>query len=229
MNEIKTAVLVHGSHLQADLNGQTWEDINLGYVDGKPTLRGRLLMGIKVARDVNADLILYGTGVIGEDGITEAEHSLIRTLQLEASLAEILFFTKDEKTSFKEWVYKRAELDTKSQTTVEECRNNIDRCMEKGVDRLVLVSSPWHIERCLVEAFNYAEILRNAGNTPPEILGTASHGSTEGVLVLEPPHRGDRPRTRWHELARLFFNISEDKIPEFEMKLERLIKTETDR
>jgi hypothetical protein len=225
--KMKTAVLVHGSHLQANLNGQTWADINFGCEEGKPSLKGRLLMGIKVARDIDADLILYGTGVIGENGITEAEYSLTKTLQLEDSIADILHFTKEEKTSFKEWVYTRTELDTKSQTTVEECRNNIDRCMEKGIDRLILVSSPWHIQRCLVEAFNYAEILRNDGKTPPEILGTASYGSTEGVLVLEPPHRGDRPRTRWHDLARLFFTVPEEKIPEFEKKLETLVTSES--
>lgn len=218
----KTAVLVHGSHMQANLNGQTWDDINFGYVDGKPTLKGRLLMGVKVAHDFDADLILYGTGVIGRQGKTEAEHSLERTLELADVLAEVLHFTEKEKEKFPKWLQERAELDLHSRTTTEECRNTIDRCMEKGVDRLVLVSSPWHIERCLVEAFTYAQALRESGKTPPEILGTASHGPTEGVLVLEPSHRGDRPRVRWHELARFFFKIPEDQIPAFETEIQAL-------
>ena len=222
MDKKRTAVLIHGSHMQANLRGQDWEQINCGYEDGKPTLKGRLLMGIRVAREFDAELILYGTGSSERDGVIEAQYSLNKTLELEDVLTELLHLSEEERTSFKQWLLARAELDLKSQTTIEECRNNIDTCIEKGLERLVLVSSPWHIERCLAEALAYTEILREQGKTPPEIYGTASYGSTEGVLILEPSHRGDRPHLRWNELAKFFFKIPEEKIIAFEKDLETL-------
>ena len=222
MSAKKVAVLIHGSHMRANLRGQDWDQINLGYENGKPSLKGRLLMGIRVALEFNAELILYGTGSSERDGVIEAQYSLNKTLELEDALTALLHLAEDEKASFKQWLLARAELDLKSQTTVEECRNNIDTCIEKGIERLVLVSSPWHIERCLAEAFAYTELLREEGKTPPEIFGTASHGSTEGVLVLEPSHRGDRPHLRWNELAKLFFKIPEEKISAFEKDVETL-------
>ena len=218
----KTAVLVHGSHLESNINGQTWEDLNIGRVNGKPTLRGRLLMGVKVAKESEAEHIFYGSGVVDGDGKPESKHSIDATKRIEESLADILHFSSEEKAGFLTWLEDRAVPDMESLSTRDECRNTIDSCMEKGIDQLILVSSPWHIERCLVEAFTYTEILRASGKVPPDIFGTASHGSTEGVLVLEPSHRGDRPRTRWHELARLFFTVSEEKISEFEKQIELL-------
>ena len=67
-----------------------------------------------------------------------------------------------------------------------------------------------------------ADQMRSEGETVPDILAISSHGPTNGIVILEPPHRGDRPRTRWHELATNFFRIPEERLHAFEHELEEL-------
>ncbi len=90
---------------------------------------------------------------------------------------------------------------------------------------MILVSSPWHIQRCFTEALKVAHQMRIAGDTVPELLAIASHGDVEGLVVLEPPHRGDMPKTKWHTLMRRLFKIPADKLPEAENAFETVFES----
>ena len=92
----------------------------------------------------------------------------------------------------------RLELDLESMNTVEELGNGGEIFSRHGVERVVLVSSPSHIVRCLRDA---ASIFQRDDDRFSEyrfrIFANPSYTCYEGtdpddVVVVEPPHRPDR-------------------------------------
>lgn len=218
MND-RVAVLIHGCHLQALLSGETgterWEDIVWGLdSEGNPSLSGRATMGLKVAFDHEAEFVIFSTGASERDGKKEGEYTRDWALGAYERLAPVVGYEMSP-TSLEAYLMDATELDIVSQNTREECNRNFRLCAERGISRVILVSSPWHIQRCHTEALKVAEELRLEGIDVPEIMAVASHGSTNGVVILEPPHRGDRPRTVWHELAPRFFKVPEERLHAF--------------
>lgn len=213
----RVAVLIHGCHLQAILAGENgterWEDIVWGLgADGMPTLRGRATMGIKLAYECDAGLVIFSTGASERDGVKEGQYTYNWAIENHERLAELIEVTPEILDAF---IRSYGKVDDESQNTRQECERNLRLCADMGADRVILVSSPWHIQRCHTEALKVAEELRLEGVDVPQIMAVASHGSTNGVVILEPPHRGDRPRTVWHELAPRFFKVPEDRLQAF--------------
>ncbi|HEX5774876.1 MAG TPA: ElyC/SanA/YdcF family protein [Candidatus Paceibacterota bacterium] len=198
----RTAVLVHGCHLQADLNGKSWEDIVWG--GDVPTLEGRGTMAAKIALECEAELIIFSTGASERDGLKEGAYTYEYVRQHTGAVADAIGVSGNRLAAF---MLDRAETDLESQNTREECARNFTICVARGIERVILVSSPWHIQRCHTEALKVADEMRRAGKDVPELVAMASHGGTEGVVVLEPPHRGDRPKTRFHEVVPRFFRV----------------------
>lgn len=221
----RVAVLIHGCHLQAlmigDAGVERWEDIVWGIDDttGKPSLRGRATMGIKVAYENDADLVIFSTGASEREGVKEGRYTYNWALENLERLANTLDMNEDILGAY---LQSFGEVDDESQNTREECERNFRLCARVGIDRIVLVSSPWHIQRCHTEALKVAEALRLEGVDVPQIVAVASHGSTKGIVILEPPHRGDRPRTIWHDLAPRFFRVPESRIESFAHELGEL-------
>lgn len=219
----KTAVLIHGCHLQADQNGSPWEAIVWGLdSDGLPTLRGRGTMGLKVAFDNDAELVIFSTGASERDGLKEGEYTRNWAMGHIDELAKMTGW-HDMPEGLEQFIGVRGELDLESQNTREECERNFRLCAEHGIERVFIVSSPWHIQRCHTEALKVAEAMRAGGEDVPEIIAVASHGSTEGLVILEPLHRGDMPKTIWHLLGVRFFRIKEAARASFEQGLNALL------
>lgn len=216
----RTAVLVHGCHLQADCNGENWEQIVWGLAARRPTLYGRATMGLKVALNEGAELVIFSTGASERNGVKEGEYTFRYALVYTKILAEELGVSLER---LDELLRQQVELDLESQNTTQECTRNLTLCAKRGIETVKLVSSAWHIERCHAEALSVAETLRQDGVAVPHIEAVGSYGSARQVTILEPPHRGDRPRTRWHELARAFFKVPEDKRLAFEADFEKLV------
>lgn len=218
---MKTAVLIHGCHLQADFEGDDWEKIVWGTHDGVPSLYGRGTMGLREAFAVRAEFAIFSTGASERDGIKEGEYTYRYALSHVRELARVLGIPE---AVFHDFLHRRVELDLESQNTTQECAHNLALCAERGIDTVILVSSAWHIERCHAEALSVAETMRQVGQAVPKrILAVGSHGSAKQVTILEPPHRGDRPRTNWQELGRSFFKIPEDKRCAFEAGFKDLV------
>jgi hypothetical protein len=215
----RTAVQIHGCHLQADLNGLPWDDIVWG--GEVPNLLGRGTMGLKVAVEYDAHLVLFSTGASTKNGLFEAEYTHKWALHHLDDIATAIKVSSETLLT----VLHRSQLDTESNNTREECTRSLKLCMEYGIEQIIIVSSPWHIQRCHTEMQQIAETLRHEGVVVPEIMAVASHGSTEGVVVLEPPHRGDLPKTRFHELGGRFFKVSAGNVPQFEDSLDQLLKS----
>jgi hypothetical protein len=64
---MKTAILIHGCHLQAE----EWE--NIVWRNPRVGILGRIPRGIQLAIQEKADLIFWGTGASEKDGLKEAE------------------------------------------------------------------------------------------------------------------------------------------------------------
>lgn len=204
-----TAVAVCGCHLQADMDGKGWEEIVFGRKpdDGLPTLEGRATMGIITAFRYNAKYLLFGTGASHtEEGISEAMRTTEILTQLVSERRSGLPFAgmyhlHDDGYEFLQRIVTDGiVLDEESTNTRQEMSRAIHWCLGK-VERLIVVSSPWHA-RAYTDALEVAHQLRTSGAQVPEIFAVSSHGSTEGVVISEPPHRGDRPRVPIHNLIR---------------------------
>ena len=218
---MRTAVLIHGCHLQADFQGKSWQDIVWGAPEGKlPTLYGRGTMGLYVAVTEKAELIIFSTGASEREGMREGEYTWqyalrnrgLIALALGVSEATLMYYLSD-----------RGELDTESKNTTQEVLRNLQLCANRSINRVFLVSSSWHIQRCHAEALSAAEALRVSGQRVPAICAVGSFGSASEVTVLEPPHRGDRPRTNWHTMARQFYQIREEQRASFEQGFRALV------
>lgn len=214
-----TAVLIHGCHLQASLNGQTWRDIVWG--GDMPTLYGRATMGLKVAFEQNADAIIFSTGASELNGVKEGQVTRDYALEHVESIAKAIDADTDE---LRRMIEDRSELDIESQNTREECERNLGLCADMGVEQVFIVSSPWHIQRCITAAQIVLEGMRVGGAVLlPDLIAIPSYGSTEGVVVFEPSHRGDMPKNRLAELGGRFFTVPPHRLPELESGIERLL------
>src|SRR3989344_4519748 len=139
MRHIRTAVLIHGCHLQAQLGEQDWESIVWDYrPDGRISLRGRAAMGIKVALDYHAELLIFSTGASERDGVKEGEFTRNFGLEHCEAVADIVGYSTQEVKA----ALTAAELDLESQNTREECERNFRIAASRGIARIILVSSP---------------------------------------------------------------------------------------
>lgn len=194
----RTAVLIHGCHLQAE----EWEAI----VFGKGNCLGRVPKGIEVAISKNAELIFWGSGASqNPQGMKEAEY--IYTQTLGPKLQDLATRIKKDPESLSAYLKKVSHVDQGTQNTADEIRVASELCAAKGITELFLVSSPTHIARCLQEACKYKEAhpqtTLNFFATPCETCFAQS--TAADVLILEPPHRGDLPRTFFHKTLRRIF------------------------
>ncbi len=183
---MKTGILIHGCHLQAE----EWENI----VWGNPMIGilGRIPRGIQLAIQEKADLVYWGTGASEKDGLKEAEYTFQYAVSHISQLSKLSGLNSNEIDLI---LHKNSILDTKTQNTKEEIAQALKDCQSRKITRLILVSSPTHIARCL----QTAEVLRRQEKlSGVEIFATASdtcyaNSNPDDVFILEPPHRGDRP------------------------------------
>lgn len=217
----RTGVLIHGLHLQT----KGWEEI----VWGKPPyLLGRLPQGIAVALTEKAGIVVFGTGASERDGKKEAE--VTRDFLLDHFL-ELSKFTDFQGVDLKEakgTIENISSLDTLSQNTAQEVRFASRMFQEAGVDKIILVSSPTHISRCIRDAFiacNEDDALRhfthNLFATPSQ---TCFPGTTAAdVAIVEPPHRPDRIANSLNVLVQRMFKVPRAEQESFLTKLELLL------
>ncbi len=226
----KTAVLIHGCHLQADLNGKGWQEIVFGYFNPvSPTLEGRCTMGLKLAMDFGASKIILGTGASFENGIAEAEETRNCASREAFSIAQHIGY--EEQIAVLQSLIDSSHLDTVSQNTPQECAAALDYCMDNGYERLVIVSSAWHIPRCHSEMLRAVRVLctqQDVLGVIPEIIAIGSLDDPDGVTFVEQAHRGDRKKDTLPGLVRRMIRIRNDKnapsLEKFQLAFADLLK-----
>jgi hypothetical protein len=186
---MSTAILIHGCHLQA--NG--WHHVVWG--DPANGVLGRIPKGIQEARKWNANTIVFSTGASEKGGLKEGEYAYNYAMDRVGELAHTLHM---DAQSLANWIERRVVLELTSKDTKTEVLESARIAKRRGDTTLLLVSSKSHIMRGLKEAISALE--KDAGlahfldNLYATAADTAYDGTTvDDVLILEPPHRVDRP------------------------------------
>ncbi|MGB2905726.1 MAG: hypothetical protein WBB73_01410 [Candidatus Aminicenantaceae bacterium] len=217
---MKIGVLVHGCHLGA-LN---WRGIMWG---NPPDEMGRIPKAVSVALQEDANLLVFGTGASEKDGKKEGEYTLSYML---VHFQELSAFSWFEGIDLEEARSRLAAIsipECRSQNTREEMEEGARIFLEQGVEKIILVSSPTHISRCIRDALVMCHdpqfsSLRNhlyAVASDTSYLG----GRVDDVVIFEPPHRGDQQAFLTHYVVKRIFKIPEDDMPGFLMDLDVLL------
>lgn len=198
----KTGVLIHGCHLQTITD---WDKIVWG---DPPSLLGRLPKGVKVALEEKAELIVVGTGSSEACGKKEAEFTRDYLLHCFPKLNSFSDFQEINLEKAYRRIEKIIVAETRSQNTHQELFRAGWLFKEAGVTRIILVSSPVHIPRCLRDAYTVFSGDEHLKHLTNDLLATPSDtgwARAEGTVIIEPPHRPDRSDT----LYRLIKGITE--------------------
>ena len=192
------AVLIHGCHLRAE----TWQNI----VFGNDKELGRVPTALQIAVSEKADLIFWGSGASETvDGIKESQYIFDQTLGPE--LQNLARRVDRQPVELITYLKRVSHIDLVTQNTADEIRVAAELCAKQNISKLILVSSPTHLPRCIKEACMYR-------NKHPELkltfYGTPSdtcfaHATPSDTVIVEPPHRGDLPKgTLYKTLSKIF-------------------------
>lgn len=210
-----TGILVHGCHLAAD----GWEHIVWG---NPPHELGRLPHAILLAWEEKAGVVIFGTGASQKDGLLESEFTLKFLWDHFAELAEFDAMKNVPIEEAEKMMRQIAVLDRETQNTDQEVRNGLKIMAEKNCGHAILVSSPTHLPRCLACACKVSGAEPDLFTNP--IYASPSDTCYEGtsasdIVVVEPPHRGDRDKTldefKFNDLVKRMFRVSTDRKHEF--------------
>jgi len=217
----KTGILVHGCHLEAfDWRGIMW---------GRPPREpGRLPKAVRVALDEQADVMVFGTGASNRDGKPEGEYTRDFLIKHFHALNEFSVFEGIDLARARARIESISVPECTSRNTMEEMTAAGRIFLESGVEKVILVSSPTHISRCIRDALSvfadpeFHPLLANLFATASDTsyLG----GRAEDVAIFEPPHRGDRGAFLTPYLVQRIFRIPEESMDGFLKRLDRLLE-----
>lgn len=226
----KTGVLVHGYNLHA---GQ-WEDVAWGT---PPDRIGRVPTGVFVALSEQADVMVFGSGASEKDGLLESEATVRLLWERFDDLAGFAVF-KGRETELtrppeagrsRQRIESILHLDRASKNTRDEIAHAGRIFVDHSVARVILVSSPTHLPRCLRDACSiYGEdgdmshLLREL-YAAPSVTGYPGY-TADDVTIFEPPHRPDRPGTDINQVVARVHDIPENKRDLFVRRLDDLLQ-----
>ncbi len=216
---VRTAVVIHGCHVGA----KEWEHIVWG--DPLNGVFGRIPRGIQVALSFSAENIFWGTGASERDGVKESEYIFSLALSRVAVLAALFGCSSEV---LEGWIRKISILDRESLNTPKETERAMAYCRAHDIGRLILVSSPSHSPRCL-QTGDVIRLQQKGNGQGVEVFTTSADTCYAGAtiadtLIVEPPHRGDRPEVPIHRTLKDAMRIGRgDRAQEFNEALKRLI------
>ena len=226
----KTGILIHGYNLHA---GQ-WEDVTWG---APPERIGRVPMGVLVALSEQADVMVFGSGASKKDGMLESEATARLLWERFEELAGFAVLNDRETELNRRPVAGRMRqriesilhLDRASKNTRDEIAYAGRVFVERDVERVILVSSPTHLPRCLRDACAiYGEdgdmsgLLREL-YAAPSVTGYPGY-TADDVAIFEPPHRPDRPGADMSRVVARAHDIPENQRERFVRRLDDLLQ-----
>lgn len=223
----RLGILVHGCHLMAD----GWEDIVWGR---PPEELGRLPHAALLAWEERErlELLCLGTGASKSPaGELEADATLAFLLARVERLKDFRAFDGVPLDALAVLLRKSCVTDVGSQNTNQEVREALSRFTAAGCDCAMLISSPTHLPRCLASAC--AEMQKDPRLFTGSLLASPCDTSYRGytaadVVVVEPPHRGDRDRALderpFHTMVQRSFRIAPDRRARFLTQFEELLE-----
>ena len=194
----RTGLICNGRHVGTE----NWEEI----VWGKPPLLGQLPQLIQVflteRETAHVTKIIFGTGASKRGDMFEAECMLTLLFENFHRLPEFpqfAYLTENQLAKLRVDLQAVIASDTKSQNTQEEIISAIRHFADIGITRVICVTCPTHAPRCFRD-MQAARDRLSGYYFPDGFYVTPSdvhyaHASASDVIVLEPPHRGDTPRS----------------------------------
>lgn len=225
----KTGVLVHGYNLNA---GQ-WESVAWGAPRDQA---GRVPMGVFVALCEQAEVMVFGSGASRKDGLLESEATARLLWERFDELAAFSVFESylpelghaPSARRFRQRIESMLHLDTVSRNTRDEIAHAGRVFVDHDVARVILVSSPTHIPRCLRDACavygengDLSHLLQGL-YAAPSVTGYPGY-SADDVAIFEPPHRPDRPGLNLGGVVARVHDIPDDARDGFVRRLDDLL------
>jgi hypothetical protein len=201
---MKTAILVHGYHLQAI----GWQRVVWG--NPKKGVLGRVPKAIVEALKNDASLIVFSTGASVRDGLKEGAYTYRYTLE---HLDELVAVTEEwlAPRFLRSFLEDQHELELTSTNTKTEVIASGRLALKHHTKRLVLVSSPNHVQRCLKEAFLAYSADAQLRPLRDNLYATASDEPigtyASELVIMEPSHRGDQPLWNTWKYGQAFFQV----------------------
>ena len=220
-------ILVHGCHLEAD----SWEDIVWGV---PPHQLGRLPHAALLAWEEREHIkrVVCGTGAsVAKDGRLEGQYTVDLLFDRMSRLREFEAFADVPQAQLEALLRRVVVAETTTQNTIEEVQCGLKLLAEVHCHKAVLVSSPTHLPRCLacacrVEAEQPDLFHGSVWASPSDT--SYQNFSAGDVVVVEPPHRGDRDhdldRLPFHEMVKRSYRVKADQRVEFLEAFDGLLK-----
>lgn len=216
---MKTAILVHGYHLTA--NG--WDAVEWGI----PPLKGRIPKAFEMIMLENPEIVVFGSGASVSPCGTRVEGEYIMQELIDSFDTRLQHYFPNDKSLLKYWkhkIYDIARTDTTSVCTVEELQFMRTMVQIYNIEKLILVSSPTHLPRCIRDAhtiFSDCKCLKVLCGVPSDTCYPET--SANNVVIIEPPHRKDRSCVLMHKTASKILQVPEENREEFRSRLEDLL------
>jgi len=182
----KTGVLIHGYSLLS----ANWEEVVWGF-PAKDSM-GRLPKGILTAIEEEAMVLVFGTGSSEKDGKIEAAWMRDTVFERFEWLTDFSVFKGQEAMleRSKNRLEKISVLEIESKNTRQEIKFAFDIFLEKGINEVIIISSPDHISRCLRDALaivsedkKFIGFSKRLSATPSEVPYS---GPASEVIIIEP-------------------------------------------
>lgn len=202
----KVGILSHGHHTGAP----NWEEIIWGKPPDAP---GRATKAVQVALREEAKLIVFGTGASEKAGMKEAEYIIHYLLENFSQLKEFSAFSKVNLTALREKIVRICVPETISQNTAEEVLYAGRIFVDQEIRKVYQISSPFHIFRCHRDAI---AAFKKDPRLHILLSGLAAVASETGpdpaeTIILEPPHRPDRPASNIYRFVQAVQTKSPEK------------------
>jgi len=218
---MKTAVLIHGFHVDSRLSAPegeiSWHDLVIG--PEYPWFnQGRATYGVFLAYEESAEAVIFSTGASERDGLKEAEYTHRKFMEASSAFSESVLRIDGER--LRAWLEPRVRFDVESRTTEEELRKNLTWCYEMEFWRVFLVTNRFHAPRTRANACRVREELRL---THLRIHVSAPNDASPAPVIFEPPTRPDRASTDFRPTLSRVFGIPADRQEEACAEIDALL------
>lgn len=222
ITRMETAILVHGHHLEtADWESVVWGDPVHG-------VYGNVPKGLVEALRFDADTIVMGTGASEKDGLTEGEYALKIARE---RIHEIPEFKDMAPEDARAWLDARVVTEPTAQNTPQEIIAGAQIARGRGAVRLIQVACRTHSPRAYKTAISVlsanSDIRFFLDNFYSVTSGSKyDNGDSDDVVVIEPPHRPDRPHVFFNKTAQAIVeHMSDPRANDLDDALKRVIES----
>ncbi|CAM9225138.1 unnamed protein product [Scytosiphon promiscuus] len=188
---VRTGILIHGCHLGA----KRWRNIMWG--DERLQRLGRLPHGVKLAWEEGACVVVLGTGASERDGVLEGRFALDYLTSNWERLREFReAFAGVDTGDMWNVVQPTLVAEVRSQNTQQELEEAGRLFRKENCDRVILVSSPTHLPRCLRDACSlWLDGNEGVSGDAPDAAGAQRASDLPPTGIDEGGHHRQHPVT----------------------------------